>query len=184
MFFFFKLDATKKSSYQIGTVSFCDVYRKSKNSKRDQRNHHQKKSKSKISFLGSFFLSEEFLGEIFFQTLFLIRRQHPIPPQQNLIPLKHWCMLSCLCGNYWIHTCSNSFVNKNLLPPGRLTWLAGKAPFLIGDTSSKRLVSHCHVSFPGCTSHYTDWWMIEPGTFKNGEKSFKIMGSSIWDLYE
>ena len=34
-------------------------------------------------------------------------------------------------------------------PQQKLTCLAGKSPFLIGDTSSKDWVFHCHVSLPG-----------------------------------
>ena len=32
----------------------------------------------------------------------------------------------------------------------KMTWLAGKSPFLIGDTASNACFFHCHVSFPGC----------------------------------
>ena len=49
-------------------------------------------------------------------------------------------------GSSW---CRGHQTLKNGTPREKLTWVTGKSPFFIGDTSSNMVIFHCHVVFLG-----------------------------------
>ena len=69
---------------------------------------------------------------------------------------KNGLCLICITQQVWISS-------------RKLTWLAGKSPFLIGDTSSNSCFSQCHVSFLGCNLS----WIYVPNHLRKRQKTKK-----------
>ena len=69
------------------------------------------------------------------------------------------------------------------LPSSKLTWLAGKSLFSVGNTSSNSASSTCYVSLPECNT-VTNMFFIFHLPFEKSTSFWDLLICSVWDFNE